>query len=801
MTKGWAVAALATLLAACSTDDTADRTPAPGKIEVAFRTAMPESRAQISVDETAGRFTGAWEETDVMTVYANGETAPFTYTADGKVFTGQLTDATQDWTYQALYPHVEGAEGKVPFGAVRTQKGDNFNSAYDPLVSESVSHAASAPGKTPGGDPVTFELSRLTSILALTFTVSDAAIAAEKVQSVKLTADGGEIIAAETFDIDRSAKSGALAAAGRSSAIALIYEIGSEPAAASFKAYFNIPAGEYGKLTAEVATENHTARIDLTSGVVLVAGELAYATYAIADADWTAPAAAPTMEWVGHTPDADGTYEPEEIEKGMSVVINLQAAAGIEEFVITAESAALASFLPSFGFAETGVENVLSQDIASDNANSEIWKVLGLSGSPKGSTEELNLNLSGLVPIIPDLPNPEGTHKFTVKLTDALGRSIERTLTFFVPEPEEATPAIVYNGDADLWQNTATFTLSNIPQTASSIAVKYKAADETVWHDAVVGGTTATAGPEWTGPYTTVENSPNTTVTPYYRKTSGTGITKGKSYEYKLVVDGTEYAGDAAFTPEDKNNGEIPSLDNKNLSCYDWDACTSDDTWWASGNCITPLSSFYSIITTCCKHENNAAYLVSGLSAGFLSAGNLYTGKFKKEDTLKGVASFGIKYSWKARPAGIKFLYYGAVAQGTLRQKHGTQVTSADNDYARVFVAVIDWTSTRNVSSGTSAPTGVWDPETVDSSSFEPAEASTYGGGKVIGYASYWIDKNNMPTAFTEKELTFNWYDKTAKPSAENLSLIISCASNAYGDYMCGYDGNYMYVKDFEWVY
>ncbi len=89
----------------------------------------------------------------------------------------------------------------------------------------------------------------------------------------------------------------------------------------------------------------------------------------------------------------------------------------------------------------------------------------------------------------------------------------------------------------------------------------------------------------------------------------------------------------------------------------------------------------------------------------------------------------------------------------------------------------------------------------MDNSTHEPTEVETYGGGKVIAYASYWIDKNNMPAEFSTKTLQFNWYDKEAKPTDGNLSLIISCASNAYGDFMCGYDGNYMYIKDFEWVY
>lgn len=99
-------------------------------------------------------------------------------------------NATQDWTYQAVYPAVDATPLNIPFGAERTQKGSNFNGAYDPLVSALVTHAGAEPGKTPQGEAVTFGLNRLTAILALTFETDDATVKAEKVKSVALTAAG-----------------------------------------------------------------------------------------------------------------------------------------------------------------------------------------------------------------------------------------------------------------------------------------------------------------------------------------------------------------------------------------------------------------------------------------------------------------------------------------------------------------------------------------------------------------------------------------------------------------------------------
>ena len=321
-TKGLFVAATATLIAACSTNDAADQMPvAPGKIEVSLKAALPQSRAQIEVDESNGRFSGSWEATDALTVYAKGsqtgeETQKFTYDASSKVFKGQLTNATQDWTYQAVYPAVDATPLNIPFGAERTQKGSNFNGAYDPLVSALVTHNGAEPGKTPQGEAVTFGLKRLTAILALTFKTDDATVKAEKVKSVALTA-AGKTIAAKSFDITLNDQSGALNASEPSETITLSYEAGSEPAAASFKAYFNVPAATYGKLSVVITTEGHTASLDLTTdGIELLPGELAYTTKAVSG--WTALAAAPTLEWVDNP-----TFEPQEIKAGMSVKVNL----------------------------------------------------------------------------------------------------------------------------------------------------------------------------------------------------------------------------------------------------------------------------------------------------------------------------------------------------------------------------------------------------------------------------------------------------------------------------------------------
>lgn len=801
-TKGLFVAATATLIAACSTNDAADQMPvAPGKIEVSLKAALPQSRAQIEVDESNGRFSGSWEATDALTVYAKGsqtgeETQKFTYDASSKVFKGQLTNATQDWTYQAVYPAVDATPLNIPFGAERTQKGSNFNGAYDPLVSVPVTHAGAEPGKTPQGEAVTFGLNRLTAILALTFETDDATVKAEKVKSVALTA-AGKTIAAKSFDITLGDQSGALNASEPSETITLSYEAGSEPTAASFKAYFNVPAATYGKLSVVITTEGHTASFDLTDGIELLAGELAYTTKAVTKWDALAPAAAPTMEWVGHTPNAEGEYEPEEIKKPMDVKVNIQAEAGIESFIIKINSPILATILQQLGATDV-VENTVTLDLI-DGTDGAVTMVKGLL-LPEGLTdlrgysELLPLDLSGLVPLILDLGGADpnsivGNHIFTLSMTDTQNSSITRTLTFYVPAP----PTITYAAGA--WNDMATFTLQNIPADAQTVKVQYKTTDESQWHDAEVNSdrTAAIVRPEFTShtsaDWTTLEAA---NVKPYKRKVAGTGILDGKTYQYKLIVDSFESeVAEFDSAAADRTNPAIPALDQKELSCYTTENNT-DATWWGSGN--------NTFAKSLCKHDATykGAHLKaeSGGLVAFvgLAPGNLFSGKFYRPST-DGTVYFGQPYQWAKRPSGVK-VQYDAKTGNVNNGKHGWKIAEGSPDYARIFVAIVNWEKTRDVTSGMSTPKGCWDPET----SSDPS-GDNCGGGQIVAYASLWISQTALKGSFNEVTLPFNWYAEDVNPANANYSLVISCSTSAYGDYLNGYKSAEMYVGDFEWVY
>ena len=798
--KGLLVAALATTFAACSTDDTTDQQPTAGKIKVSLQATMPETRSQITVDEENGRFSGAWDASDAMTDYANTGKAGVRCNADTKVFEGELTDQTTDWTYQAIYPRVEteGAEHRIPFGAARTQNGSNFNGAYDPLVSEPVTHANSQPGKTPEGDAVTFGLQRLTSIIALTFTTDDAAVSTEKVQSVTLTAAGGEILAAQTFDISRDDQTGALSTEGQistegqSSSITMSYNAGSEPAAAEFKAYFNVPAGTYGALTATIVTEGHTATVVLTDDTTLTAGELAYKTTAVSA--WNALAAAPTFEWVGHTPNADGTYDKEEVKKDMSVKVNLQAAAGIKGFVITIDSPTLAGIL---GSAYPTEGSVVTLDMINDPNTAGISSMIqGFPETLPNYSEPINLDLSTLVPMILMLPGNTGDHLFTLAITDNQDRTIEKTLPFYVPEPSATF------GNVDLWNNTATITLDNIPANAQSISFSYRKTGTETWNEVTVENkSTATIAPKTTQ-YQTASWKTLNTVLPYSRIDSTTGIFAGNKYDYKLTVDGQDYVVTEAYTASNAPAAQtIPDgdMENNQILCFaDNTVDSRESDFWNSGNnsmsdALCSQSSFLGSNRAKCQSKN-----VAGLA---FACGNLFSGNFNYA-SYKGTVEFGQKLPLSARPSALKVAYHATIGNVDSAMGTETKIGKGNPDYARIFVCIVDWNARHKVVSSPNVLGGILNKASLEGS-WDPETQTSTDEGQIIAYGSYWINHsmNSAADQMDEVTIDLNYYDTAAKPSSDNYSVVISCACSAYGDYFNGCSSNTLYVDDFEWVY
>lgn len=201
------------------------------------------------------------------------------------------------------------------------------------------------------------------------------------------------------------------------------------------------------------------------------------------------------------------------------------------------------------------------------------------------------------------------------------------------------------------------------------------------------------------------------------------------------------------------------------------------------------------IFTPLCREsetEAGTALLSARMVMGFVFApGNMFTGDFNYSG-FSGTVNFGKAYTWTARPSALKVRYKAKV--GTI-DKLGSNDPEADKykdqpDRSRIFAAVVDWTAQHGVTSGMTAPTGMWDP----------AATKSLDEGAILGYADLIITQT--AAGWVEATLPFNWYaENAAKPAPEKFSLVISCATSVRGDYLTGCSTNEMQVDDFEWVY
>lgn len=373
-----------------------------------------------------------------------------------------------------------------------------------------------------------------------------------------------------------------------------------------------------------------------------------------------------------------------------------------------------------------------------------------------------------------------GFHDVAFELTDANGGNGTGELRIAIPGLIETTAA-----DCDLWQNTATFRAIVTDPAASEVLFSYRTAGSGSWQQiAGVKGSdftyTATATPSWSAG----SNTSHTT----YRLDKQSGIFANTTYEYKVSIQGAEsdvrqFATAAGQSIPDGN------MENSALSCFT--TSNASAPFWASGN-----NSFASSLCSQGSYTGmggaHCAKLAAAAPVGILAAGNLMSGLFYKDGLTKGVVEFGQPYAWQARPTALRVKYY-AEALGTIDvdKEYGAPLKSGEQDQARIYVAIVDWNTRHKVTSGTSAPTGTWDPMN---------GADAVAEGKIIAYGSLFITQASSGGSMITVDLPLEFYDKTAKPSG-SYTLVLSAATSAYGDFMTGCSTNVMYVDDFEWVY
>ncbi len=305
------VAIVAAVFVGCSKDATSDieNVISGNTVTVKFNASVEDTRATLEPNDGETAFAAAWEDGDQIGIYAyaldnNAEeykTTNVRGSRTGNEFEATFTDAPAEIAsaeYCAYYPYTSptGNLTNIPFGSERTQIGNNYNSAYDIMISDKVAvDNASAIGKDADGNAIVFPMKRQTAIAYFHFTTDDENIKEEKIISAKLTVAGNDNIAAETINIshktDGTISLGAKTGASKNITITFDGEV----KAGDFTAWFNVLPCTFDSMTLELETENYTATISRNAGAMYEAGKL----YKVSGK---------LTKWEPKTEDYSGTY-------------------------------------------------------------------------------------------------------------------------------------------------------------------------------------------------------------------------------------------------------------------------------------------------------------------------------------------------------------------------------------------------------------------------------------------------------------------------------------------------------------
>jgi hypothetical protein len=295
------------------------------------------------------------------------------------------------------------------------------------------------------------------------------------------------------------------------------------------------------------------------------------------------------------------------------------------------------------------------------------------------------------------------------------------------------------------------------------------------------------------------------------------GLTPSTTYTYKLLIDDVQVGEEKTFTTE-----AAPKLPNGSFEYvskvsgesyykfYDPSCGVADASYmfWGSGNGegsegVNGSASMGIVITTIDtgdkKDGNQSVLAQTGSMAGFLAAGNLFTGKF---DGLVGTSGGKVNFGrpWTSRPSALKLWCKYKTDKIDILNNENLGVTTNDYDRAQIKIAIGTW-DYKTYGGTKVSPVHV---NTTDESTFVDFynDPSTIANGDVIihndGYITNKGAKVNAATdGWVEYTIPLEYHNLNAYPT----HIIISCAASQFGDYFTGNDGSQLWLDKFELVY
>lgn len=297
---------------------------------------------------------------------------------------------------------------------------------------------------------------------------------------------------------------------------------------------------------------------------------------------------------------------------------------------------------------------------------------------------------------------------------------------------------------------------------------------------------------------TTNENGETITV-PAVQTVVGDDDNDGSADEPAVFTTGNNLqTPNASFN---ETSYEEVGLSNKKLYYFSSD---KNNLWWDSGN-KSAVTYVGSLTYPEKRGEDNALCLHTQEAAGFLAAGNLFSGQMitaRVQIPPSGVVNFGRPFA--ARPTALRLWvkYKGASGSSIDRLPNG--------DEGQIKIAMGCWDKNDYGKDKDGALVGDNNSpvtfDTAKSSTIIDFANDTKGGTLAYGTAIFKSNGdgyiNGSTTAvncseWTQVTIPIEYFDT----ETEVTHIIISCAASRYGDFFEGYAGSKMWVDEVELLY
>lgn len=276
------------------------------------------------------------------------------------------------------------------------------------------------------------------------------------------------------------------------------------------------------------------------------------------------------------------------------------------------------------------------------------------------------------------------------------------------------------------------------------------------------------------------------------------GLEENTEYEVMAFAD-EEYSSILTL-----KTGERQDIENKGFE--EW--CTlkdivypykdADHPYWATGNvgsAIVGVTLTESVQDTRPGSAGSYSARLSSkyanvMGVGKFAAGNIYLGKYVRNDGTNGVVNFGRPFT--AHPKGLKIWFKytcGAVDYIGKNLPASAELEKGDPDVGTIYIAIGNWDY--NVYGGTEESPIQIATKYIDETAFNPK------GEAVIAYGEYSLRTD--VDDWTEVYIPLEYYNIYS--GKEPTHIVITCSSSRYGDYFTGSTGSIMWIDDFELVY